>query len=230
MTLTLFELAGEGERRFSPYCWRIRMALAHKGLEADVVPVRFTEKHKIAFSGQERVPVLVDEDTVIHDSWAIANYLEEAYPDRPSLFGDPAGRRLCRFLNLWADQTLHPKVSPLILLDIFRHIDSEDRDYFRSSRETRLGKRLEDVMGDRDQRLGELRTTLMPVRSLLAEQPFVAGDSPAYADYIVFGAFQWARCCSDIGLLEADDPVCDWRGRVLALFDGLASQAPGYPC
>jgi hypothetical protein len=41
----LYELAGADEnRRFSPYCWRIRMALAHKGLDVECIPWRFTEK------------------------------------------------------------------------------------------------------------------------------------------------------------------------------------------
>jgi len=33
MTITLYDLAGaEAERRFSPFCWRTKMALAHKVL------------------------------------------------------------------------------------------------------------------------------------------------------------------------------------------------------
>ena len=33
MAITLYDLAGADEhRRFSPYCWRTKMALAHKGL------------------------------------------------------------------------------------------------------------------------------------------------------------------------------------------------------
>ena len=32
MGLQLYDLAGaEPERRFSPYCWRIKLALMHKG-------------------------------------------------------------------------------------------------------------------------------------------------------------------------------------------------------
>ena len=61
MARELFDLAaGDDTVRFSPYCWRIRMALAHKGLDVNMVPVRFTEKDKIAFSGQKLVPVLRD--------------------------------------------------------------------------------------------------------------------------------------------------------------------------
>ena len=80
--IKLYELAGaEENRRFSPYCWRIRMSLAHKGLAVDCLPWRFTEKEKIKFSGQERVPVLVDGDHTVSDSWQIAKYLEAEYPD-----------------------------------------------------------------------------------------------------------------------------------------------------
>lgn len=36
MSLKLYDLTGsQPERRFSPNCWRNRMRLAHKGLEAD---------------------------------------------------------------------------------------------------------------------------------------------------------------------------------------------------
>ena len=69
-----------------------------------------------------------------------------------------------------------------------------------------------------------------PVRGTLAAQPFICGEAPAYADYIVFSAFQWARCISDFPLIEADDPLHPWRARMLELFDGLAGKAQGYPC
>ncbi len=75
MALKLYELMGDDDRRFSPYCWRIRMALAHKELEAEIVPCRFTDKELFAFSGQDRLPVLQDGETAIADSWDIACYL-----------------------------------------------------------------------------------------------------------------------------------------------------------
>ncbi len=43
----LYELAGADEnRKFSPYCWRALMALAHKGLEVESQPWHFTENAK----------------------------------------------------------------------------------------------------------------------------------------------------------------------------------------
>jgi glutathione S-transferase len=114
MGMELYELVGQNDHRFSPYAWRSRLALAHKGLEAAFVPCRLTDKDKIAFSKQERVPVLKDGDTVVPDSWAIACYLEDRYPDRPSLFGGPVGRGVARVVNAAADSQLIPAMARLI--------------------------------------------------------------------------------------------------------------------
>jgi glutathione S-transferase len=231
MAITMYDLAGaEADRRFSPFCWRARMALAHKGLAVETVPWRFSDKDAIAPSGQGRVPVIVDGDRWVHDSWTIANYLEDAYPDHPSLFGGAAGRALSRFHSNWADTVLHAGLIRLVLLDIYRHLDPRDRDYFRRSREERFGTTLEAFVADRDERLPAFRQSLAPLRLTLAAQPFLGGDGPLYPDYIAFGAFQWARAISDCELLAPDDPVHAWRRRMLDLNDGLAARAKGYPC
>ena len=95
MTITIYDLAGaEADRRFSPFCWRSKMALAHKGLAVETVPWRLTEKDRLPQPNAGRVPVIVDGERVVHDSTAIADYLEERYPDRPSLFGGASGRAL----------------------------------------------------------------------------------------------------------------------------------------
>ena len=63
----------------------------------------------------------------------------------------------------------------------------------------------------------------------MAQEPYVSGKTPAFADYILFGAFQWARAVSPLRLLEPDDPVYAWRERMLDLYDGLARKAKAYP-
>jgi glutathione S-transferase len=226
-SLILYELAGaDPNLRFSPHCWKTRMALAHKGLEAERRPWRFTEKEDIAFSGQGLVPVLVEDDEAVSDSWRIAEHLERRYPDAPSLFGDESGQAVSRFINSWADSVLVPAISRVILLDIHGVIHEKDRDYFRSSREQRYGMRLEDVVSDRAARLADLGRALAPLRTTLRQQSFIAGERPLYADYCAFGPFMWARCASTTELLAADDPVFTWRERLLDAFEGLARSAP----
>lgn len=229
MALQLYDLAGaEPERRFSPYCWRTKLALKHKGLAFDTIPWRFTEKNMIAFSGQGRVPVLRDGDRVVSDSWAIATYLEDVYGDRPSLFGGEGGRAVTRFINAWADNILVGGIVRLTVTDILAHLHQQDRAYFRESREKRLGGPLEAVVADRDTSVLAFRKALDPIRTVLAAQPYLGGQTPAYADYIVFGCFQWARCISSFRLVLPDDAIFAWRDRLLDAFDGFARQACGY--
>lgn len=225
--LRLYELAGaDPERRFSPYCWRTRLALAHKQLPVETVAWRFTEKAAIAFSGQGKVPVLVDGETVISDSWAIAEYLERRYPERPSLFGGETGRAVTRFINQWTDGVLQAALARLLVPDVFAVLHDKDKAYFRESREKFFGCTLEALAARREAYREDLEEALRPLRSTLAKQPFLAGASPAYADHIVFGAFQWARLVSPQRLVEADDPLHAWQERLLDAYDGLARRVP----
>ena len=230
MTLKLFELVGTDETRpFSPFCWRTRMALAHKGLDAESIAWRFTEKSAIAPHGSEKVPMLLHGDNAVVDSWAIANYLEDAYPDRPSLFGGEGGRALGRMLNWWGDIAVIGGMFPLIVADIPGHLAPVDADYFLKSREARFGKPLEEVVAGREKSVAGFRKSLEPMRLTLKSQLFLGGEQPNYADYIVFGGFQWARVVSPFKLLEDGDPVHAWRERLLDAFGGLARKSPGYP-
>jgi glutathione S-transferase len=225
MSIILYDLAGaDPELRFSPYCWRTRFALAHKGLPVETVPWRFTEGEAIAFSGQGKVPVIRDEGKVVSDSWAIAEYLEDQVP-APTLFGGSTGRAHALFVNSWADSVLVGAIARLIVRDIVAIIDPKDRDYFRSSREARFGKSLEAVQEGRDERLVAFRDLLLPVRLVLRRQDWLGGAAPSYADHIVAGTLMWPRCASRIALLEANDPVSQWQDRVLDLYGGLGRSA-----
>ncbi len=229
MAMKLFELVGTDEARpFSPYCWRTRMALAHKGLAAQSIAWRFTEKAAIAPHNSEKVPVLLDGERSVANSWAIANYLEDTYPDRPSLFGGEGGRAMGRMMNWWGDVTVIGAMFPLIVADIPAHLQPVDAAYFRKTREARFGKPLEEVAAGRDNSVEGFRRALEPMRLTLRTQAYLGGDKPNYADYIVFGPFQWARVVSPFKLLAEDDPVHGWREKLLDAFDGLARKSPGY--
>jgi len=229
MSLKLFELVGtDAARPFSPYCWRTRMALAHKGLAAESLPWRFTEKSAIAPHGSEKVPVLLHDDKPVVDSWAIANYLEDNFPDRPSLFGGEGGRAAAKLINAWGDIAVIGGLFPLIVADIPAHLGPVDQSYFRASREARLGRKLEDAAAERDTAVVAFRRSLEPLRITLRAQPFLGGAAANYADYIVFGAFQWARAVSAFKVLEESDPIYAWREKLFDAFGGLARKSPGF--
>jgi glutathione S-transferase len=173
--------------------------------------------------------VLIDGESSVADSWAIANYLEDRYPVRPSLFGGAGGRAMGRLINWWGDVTVIGGMFPLIVADIPSHLKPVDAVYFRQSREARFGKPLEEVVAGRDKSVEGFRRSLDPMRLTLRTQAYLGGDAPNYADYIVFGGFQWARVVSPFKLLAENDPVHAWREKLLDAFDGMARKSPGYP-
>lgn len=227
MSIILYELAGaDPDIRFSPFVWRTRMALAHKGLDYEGRPWRFTEKETIEPSGQGKVPVLVDGDRWVADSWAIAEHLEAAYPDRPSLFGGAGGREGARFVQSWFETGVMKFFAQLVIKDVYDLLHEKDQDYFRTSREERFGKTLEELCPDPEAAKQGLAQALTPMRQVLKGQPYLGGEAPSYMDYVPFGAFMWARCVSDVQLLAEDDPVEAWRRRLLDAHGGAARQAP----
>lgn len=225
--IKLYDLAARNETvRFSPFCWRTKFALKHKGLDFETLPWRFTEKDLIAKTGQGRVPVLVDGTQWLHDSWSIAVYLDHAYPHRPTLMQSEADRAAARFMNFWCDFTLHPTMRPLVFLDVYKAADEKDRPYFRESREKLLGTTLEEFCRDRDGARQAFLKAIAPAENTLADTQYFGGAFANYSDYILFGSLQWANTVSGTTFLAPDSASAAWFERMLNLFTGYGRLAP----
>ena len=221
MAITLYELAGsDASRPFSPHCWKVRLALKHKGLDFTTATAGFTEIPGLEGGFSKLVPILRDGETLVADFFAIAEYLENTYPDRPSLFGGEGGKTLSRFIESWTQRTIHPGIARFAMLDIHDGLGESDQRYFREGREKSVGTTLENFVADREARVEPFLKSLEPLRATLARQAFLGGDRPLFADYIVFGAFQWARIVSSFSFMPAEDPVTIWFERCLALHGG----------
>ncbi|PRY66768.1 glutathione S-transferase [Vreelandella songnenensis] len=224
MTRTLYDLCGRDERlRFSPYCWRVRMALAHKGLDFDTVAWRFEDKQALAFADYDKVPVLCDNDQVITDSFDILRYLDNAYPNAPVL-GEGMSFQRALFFKYFVERSVTPALFRLVAMDLLAAIHPDDRAYFRKTREARFGARLEEVHAP-DEARRQLATLLAPVRDLLEASPFLDGDAPAGADYLLFGSLMWVHTVSLETLGEANASVEAWFQRMLTVHGGVAGQA-----
>lgn len=78
---------------FSTNVERAALALAHKGLSAQSVVVDSADRSEVRrVSGQDLVPVLDEDGTVVVDSMEIVRYLEERYPEAPLYPVEPARR------------------------------------------------------------------------------------------------------------------------------------------
>lgn len=99
----------------SSAAWRVRIALAFKGLEYTAVPVHLLrnggEQHADAYrelNPQEMIPALLEEGELISQSLAICEYLDECYPTPPLLPATPVQRALVRSLALSIACDIHP--------------------------------------------------------------------------------------------------------------------------
>jgi glutathione S-transferase len=216
--IELYDLVGAHNLRFSPFCWRTKAVMAYKKIPYTTVPIRFSDKDKLAFSGQDRVPVIKDNGKVISDSWTIAEYLEHAYPDA-KIFPGLGLKEACRFFNLYVDRTVHTALFPVIVTDIFQCVDPIDRDYFRKSREERLGMKLETAAVKRPEFRARMRAVMGDLNLAIAGQEYFFGTM-TYADLCLFGSFKWIASVSMEPLLEATPALKDWwlrMGQQLAI-------------
>jgi glutathione S-transferase len=219
--IQLWEILGRDGRRFSMFSWRAKMALKHKGLEFESHPVLLGDKAAIEFSGGKTVPVIRDGETVVRDSWKIAEYLEDKYPDKP-LFGGAAGRGLAQTFNTWVDRALVATIFPVVAPDVLPRCGEGDEAYVRGSFEKLLGRTLEETRAARADHLKRFERALEPLQAAAKRQPFISGAAPAYGDYILFSLFQWARIASPDDVLAAGTPLHAWREKMLDLYGGYA--------
>ena len=93
--------------------YRVRIALALKGLQYDYVPVHLARNEQFAsafaaLSDNSLVPVLQDGELVLSQSLAMIEYLNETHPSPPLLPADAAGRARVRGLALDIACEIHP--------------------------------------------------------------------------------------------------------------------------
>jgi glutathione S-transferase len=217
----LFDLVGDApHKRFSPFCFRVKLALLRKGLE---------------YSSTLMVPVLRDGTRWISDSLQIQRYLDATYPATAN-FPEPifpADFHAANFLRLWVDKTLHAALFRVLMPYIYANIQAADQAYFRQSREARVQKSIEDIAAEQGKHRVVLNATWEPLRALLAEQDYLAGGHSGFADDCVLSAFLWAECVLPFDLLEdrsgKDASLAAWRQRMQplaqAVLDRQASAA-----
>ena len=86
----------------------------------------------------------------MRDSWKIAEYLEERYPESPAL-----RRRhrpgMTQTFNTWVDRVLVAMTMPVIVCDLHERIDPGDEEYFRRQFEGYLKSTLEEARARREE-------------------------------------------------------------------------------
>lgn len=222
-SIRLYDLVLENGCTISPFVWRTKYALAHKGFAIESIPVGFTGIRDILDGKYQRLPIIDDAGTIVPDSLAIADYLDRTYPDRPPLFATRSERVMARFFDAWLWREIFPPLFRCYVLDNHNFAKLEDRAYIRESRERLFlgGRSMEEVVAGREQRMPAIRQALQPLRNALAETPWLGGERPNYTDYCGLSAFLWAASINTLPPLERDDPLFDWINHGFDLYDGV---------
>ncbi|MFZ0890437.1 MAG: glutathione S-transferase family protein [Candidatus Binataceae bacterium] len=104
-----------------PFGQKVRVVLAEKSLSYELVPVDLLagDQRKPEFlrlNPYRKVPVLIDEETIVYDSTIINEYLDDEYPDPPLLpsIESSALRAHARLFEDFADTSFTPQVGQLM--------------------------------------------------------------------------------------------------------------------
>jgi glutathione S-transferase len=124
---TLYYVSG------SPFSWRVYLALEYKGAEFSPRLISFDKnEHKtpefLAISPRHQVPVITDDGFALYESSAIVEYVEERFPDGPSLF--PGGREGRALVRQWVSEissTIAPE-GEVFVRETFYKSEPEKRD------------------------------------------------------------------------------------------------------
>jgi glutathione S-transferase len=226
MAITLYDLtANDSAVRFSPFCWSTKMALLHKGLEFESVPWLFTDKSATADSGYTTVPVIKHEGKWVGDSWNIAQYLDETFPEKPTLIGGPEEKAQVEEMLEVCSNQVFPAIVPIIIKQVHSILSEPCQVYFRETREARLEAKLEDVSASPEDGVKNLASALESLETKLADKPYFGGDAPSYADYILFGTLKIADVVSQYAPLDRASVIGKWFDSIQALYDGYAAKA-----
>jgi glutathione S-transferase len=222
-TIALFDLQLASGCTISPFVWRTKYALKHKGFDIEIIPGGFTGIMERTNGFSDRVPVIIDDGHWVKDSWLIAEYLDEKYPDRPMLFDGDSMKVLTKFIDAWLWRIAIRPWFSCYILDYHDLSLPQDHAYVRESRQTLFlgGRKLEDVQAGREERLPLVSPELEPFRELLKGTKWLGGEKPNYADYCALAVFLWTASVAKIPPLYADDPLRDYIDRGFDLYGGL---------
>jgi glutathione S-transferase len=93
-----------------PYCARVRIVLAEKGIEYETVEIDLDDRPAWIYEKNPlgKVPVLEEDTFVLPESVVIDEYLEERFPEPPLWPEDPGERALGRLLVYRFDDLSKP--------------------------------------------------------------------------------------------------------------------------
>ena len=196
----------------APNPQRLKIFIDYKGIELDTAQVNFQEGEQRTDAYKAIVPtgtvpaLVLDSGRVLSSVFAITQYLEALYPDRPLLGTSDEERAL---ILDWNHRLFN---------DVFKPIG----DLFRNTNPAFAGRALPGTL-DTDQipELAErgrsqLLHTLTNLNGELTSRDYVAGDSFSMADIDLLASLHFAGWAAKLQPDESLTALTEWRQRAQA--------------
>ncbi|GAA6176108.1 FtsZ-binding protein FzlA [Sulfitobacter pacificus] len=202
----------------SPFCRKVRLSLAEKKIEVELVEERYWEQDPdfMRRNPAGKVPVLRLDGIIMSESAAICEYLEETRPDPSLLPSDPVERLEVRRLVSWFDDKFHTEVTSNLLYE--RVNKKMMKQGYPDSKNVKAGAKA-------------IKYHLDYMTWLLDHRRWLAGDKMTLADFAAAAHLSSLDYISDVDW-NRSEVVKDWYAKIKsrpAFRALLADQVSGFP-
>ncbi|KAF0675916.1 FtsZ-binding protein FzlA [Profundibacterium mesophilum] len=201
----------------SPFCRKVRLSLAEKRIEVELVEERYWEQDAdfLRRNPAGKVPVLKMGGMVLAESQAICEYIEEIQPDPPLLPSTAQGRYEARRLTAWFDDKFFHEVTKKLLYErVNKKVMGQG---YPDSTNVKKGAKA-------------IKFHLDYMSWLLDQRRWLAGDQMSIADFAAAAHLSCLDYISDVDW-NRSATVKDWYAKIKSrpAFRGiLADQLPGF--
>lgn len=202
----------------SPFCRKVRLSLAEKKLEVELVEERYWEKDGefLRRNPAAKVPVLKMDGLMMAESSAICEYIEEKHPS-PSLLPKGAKERyeVRRMVNWFDDKFHHEVTSKLLYERVNKKVMAQG---YPDSSNVKAGAR-------------NIKYHLDYMGWILDQRRWLAGDVMTLADFAAAAHLSALDYISDVDW-NRNEHVKTWYAKIKsrpAFRSILADQVPGFP-
>lgn len=202
----------------SPFCRKVRLALAEKKLDVELVEERYWERDAdfLRRNPAGKVPVVKMNGLTLSDSGAICEYIEEMHRDPPLMPASPAERAEVRRLVAWFDDKFHSEVTSKLLYE--RVNKKLTKEGYPDSGNVKAGAKA-------------IKFHLDYMGWLLEERRWLAGNAMTLADFAAAAHLSCLDYISDVDW-NRNEGVREWYAKIKsrpAFRSLLADQVPGFP-
>ncbi len=202
----------------SPFCRKVRLTLAEKRIEVELIEERYWEQAPdfLRRNPAGKIPILKIDNRTLSESQAICEYLDETVPTPALMPRTPEGRYEVRRLCAWFDDKFHEEVTSKLLYErVNKKVMGQG---YPDSKNVKFGA-------------SRIKFHLDYISWLLDQRRWLAGNDMTLADFAAAAHLSALDYISDVDWNRSQN-VKDWYAKIKSrpsFRSLLADHVPGFP-